>query len=135
MKTVFLILDRYRYYYDWLSDNSIGLPCGNVHVKIEVGHLLTLILLVIRQKRANLKTGNKKAKHARVFQKTNISYAPICTRTCAYQRVRNVRFSENLAGFVLLKHPGFRFALLPYYRRFLFLSGSNRLLNRAEITV
>ena len=26
-------------------------------------------------------------------------------RTCAYQGVRNVRFSENLAYFVFLKHP------------------------------
>ena len=26
-------------------------------------------------------------------------------RTCAYQGVRNVRFSVNLACFVLLKHP------------------------------
>ena len=26
-------------------------------------------------------------------------------RTCAYQRVRNIRFSENLACFVFLKHP------------------------------
>ena len=27
------------------------------------------------------------------------------TCTCAYQGVRNVRFSENLARFVFLKHP------------------------------
>ena len=33
---------------------------------------------------------------------------------CAYQRVRNVRFLENLACFVFLKHPFLRFA---YYRR------------------
>ena len=33
---------------------------------------------------------------------------------CVYQGVRNVRFSENLACFVL------RFALLPYYRRLIF---------------
>ena len=34
-----------------------------------------------------------------LFRKTNISYPMIRARTCAYQRVRNVRFSENLACF------------------------------------
>ena len=38
-----------------------------------------------------------------IFRKTNISYPLIRTRTCAYQEVRNVHFSENLAGFVLLQ--------------------------------
>ena len=33
-----------------------------------------------------------------------ISYTLIRTRTCAYQWVRNVRFSEKLACFVSLKH-------------------------------
>ena len=40
-----------------------------------------------------------------IFRKTNISYPLIRTRTCAYQGVRNVRFSENLTCFVFLKHP------------------------------
>ena len=31
------------------------------------------------------------------FPKTNISYLLICTRTCEYQGVRNVSFSENCA--------------------------------------
>ena len=39
------------------------------------------------------------------FLKTNISYPLIRTRTCAYQGVRKVCFSENLACFVFLKHP------------------------------
>ena len=38
------------------------------------------------------------------FQKTNISYPLIRTRTCAYQEVRNVCFSEILACFAFLKH-------------------------------
>ena len=42
-------------------------------------------------------------KARQIFRKTNISYPLI--RTCAYQRVRNVRFQENLARFVFLKHP------------------------------
>ena len=46
------------------------------------------------------------------FRKTNISYPLICTRTCAYEWVRNARFSENLACFVFLKHP---FRDLPFY--------------------
>ena len=61
-----------------------------------------------------------KARH--IFRKTNISYLLIHkhffrpdTHMCAYQGVRNVRFSENVARFVFLKHP-FEirpFALLP----------------------
>ena len=33
----------------------------------------------------------------KIFRKTNISNLMICTRTCAYQGVRNISFSENLA--------------------------------------
>ena len=33
----------------------------------------------------------------KIFRKTNISNPLIHTRTCAYQWVRNVRFSENFA--------------------------------------
>ena len=31
------------------------------------------------------------------FPKTNISYPPIRTRTCAYQGVRSIGFAENFA--------------------------------------
>ena len=44
-------------------------------------------------------------KACQIFRKTNISYPLIRTRMCAYQGGRNVRFSENLASFVFLKHP------------------------------
>ena len=44
-------------------------------------------------------------KTRQIFWKTNIFYPLIRTRTCAYQWVKNVRFSENLASFVFLKHP------------------------------
>ena len=47
----------------------------------------------------------QKNKARQIFRKTNISYPLIHTRTCAYQGVRKVRFSENLACFVFLKHP------------------------------
>ena len=33
--------------------------------------------------------------YAKIFQKTNISYPLIRTRTCAYQGVRNASFSDN----------------------------------------
>ena len=39
------------------------------------------------------------------------------TRTCAYQGVRNNRFSENFGVLCFLETPILRFALLPYYRR------------------
>ena len=44
-------------------------------------------------------------KARQIFRITNISYPLIRTRTCAYQEVRNVRFSENLTCFVFLKDP------------------------------
>ena len=37
------------------------------------------------------------------FRKENISYPLIRARMCAYQGVRNIRFSENLTCFVFLK--------------------------------
>ena len=42
-------------------------------------------------------------KARQIFQKMNISYPLIRTRTCAYQGVRTVCFSGNLACFVFLK--------------------------------
>ena len=44
-------------------------------------------------------------KARQIFQKTIISYPVICTHTCTYQGVRNVRFLENLACFIFLKQP------------------------------
>ena len=41
-------------------------------------------------------------KARQIFQKINISYALIRTPSCAYQWVRNARFSENLACFFFL---------------------------------
>ena len=52
-------------------------------------------------------------KARQIFQKTNISYPLIWTRMCVYQGVRNVRFSENLAYFLFLKHPSWD---LPFCR-------------------
>ena len=43
-------------------------------------------------------------KARQILWKTNTSYPLIRTRMCAYQRVRNICFSENLACFVYSKH-------------------------------
>ena len=51
------------------------------------------------------KRGFQENKARHIFQKTNISYPLMRTRMCAYQRVRNVCFSENLTCSVSLKHP------------------------------
>ena len=60
----------------------------------------------IRQKCESRNGCFKKTKHAKFSEKTNISYPPDThTCTCAYQAVRNNRFSENLTYFVFLKHP------------------------------
>ena len=58
----------------------------------------------------------KKDKACQIFGKTNISYLLICTRTCAYQGVRNVRFLEKFVVLCFLETPVLRFALLAYYR-------------------
>ena len=57
---------------------------------------------VIRQK-GESQNGCLENKARQIFQKTNISYPLIRTHTCAYEEVRNVRFSENLTRFVFLK--------------------------------
>ena len=60
-------------------------------------------LSALRQKGESQNIGNKKTKHAKFSEKTNIFYPLI--RTCAYQGIRNVRFSENLVCFVFLFPP------------------------------
>ena len=42
-------------------------------------------------------------KACHIFRRKIISYSLICTFTCTYQVLRNVRFSENLTCFVFLK--------------------------------
>ena len=60
---------------------------------------------VIRQKGECQNGGNKKAKRAKFSKKNKHFYPLIRKRVCAYQRVRNVRFSENLACFAFLLPP------------------------------
>ena len=61
---------------------------------------------VIRKKGESQNKCFKKTKRAKFSEKRTFltpRYAHV--RTCAYQLVRNVHFSENLACFVFLKHP------------------------------
>ena len=58
-----------------------------------------------RQKDESQNGCYKKTKQVRFSKKRTLLTPMICTRTCAYQEVRNVRFSENLTCFVFLKHP------------------------------
>ena len=84
---------------------------------INLSVLETLILTssVIKQKGSTSKRVFQENKARQIFRKTNIFYPLIRTRACAYQGVKDVRFSENLACFVFLStcseiRP---FALLP----------------------
>ena len=57
-----------------------------------------------KREKGESQNGGNKEFHL-IFQKINIPPPPpIRTCTCAYQDVRNVPFSENLACFVFLKH-------------------------------
>ena len=73
--------------------------------KVSHSHYLTASLVGNKAKGRISKQVFQENKARQIFRKTNISYLLIRTRTCAYQGVRNVRFSENLACFVFLKHP------------------------------
>ena len=78
--------------------------------------------LVIRQKGKYQNGGNKKTKHAKFSEKTNVSYPLIHTRTCVYQGVRNVQvflvfFFGKFDVLCFLVTSVLRFALLPYYQR------------------
>ena len=66
----------------------------------------TVTSSVVSQKGESQNGCFKKTKHVNFyFRKTNISYLVIRTYKCAYQEVRYVRFSENLACFLFLEHP------------------------------
>ena len=72
---------------------------------------------VIRQKGESQNGCFKKTKHVKFSEKTNISNPLIRTRTCAYQKVRNVRFFGKFDVLCFPETPVLRFAILPYYWR------------------
>ena len=74
---------------------------------------------VIRQKGESQNGCFKKIKYAKFSEKRTILTPLIRTRTCAYQWVRNVRFFGKFDVLCFLEKLVLRFALLPYYRRFL----------------
>ena len=66
------------------------------------------ILSWIRQKGESQNGGKQENKVRQIFRRkkrTFLTHWYAHVRTCAYQGVRNVCFSENLAYFVFLKHP------------------------------
>ena len=74
---------------------SVCLTCASSDIRLQVSQIM------------NSKMVGKKAKERIsiwVFQENKASQF-FYPRMCAYQGVRNVRFSKNLAGFVFLKHP------------------------------
>ena len=60
---------------------------------------IKIIPSVIRQKGEISKRVFQEKKAHQILRKTNIFYPLIRTRTCAYQGVQNVRFSENWRAF------------------------------------
>ena len=79
-------------------------------------------MLVIRQKGKSQDACFRKTKHAK-FPKKRTFLTPWYTqvRACAYQGVRNLRFSKTLACLIFFETPVLRFALLPWYRRVKFM--------------
>ena len=71
----------------------------------ELEHWLSMRYVVGNKAKGQISTRVfQQNKAHQIFWKMNISYPLIHTRTCAYQGVKNVCFSENLACFVFLKH-------------------------------
>ena len=69
-------------------------------------HRTAIYLCVVNKAKGRIsKRVFQENKARQIFWKTNISNPLIPTRTCAYQGVRNVIFSNSLTSFLFLKHP------------------------------
>ena len=79
--------------------------CPHQNVSLQTYNFAKIMqhISVIRKKKIS-KRVFQETKARKMFGKTNIFNHLIRTRTCAYQGVRNVHFSENLASLVFLKH-------------------------------
>ena len=75
--------------------SSINSLISMEHLKKKKVSFLSFSSSIIRQKGESQNGCFKKTKHAKFSEK----------RTCAYQGVRNVSFSKNLADFIFLEHP------------------------------
>ena len=62
----------------------------------------------------------------KIFQKTNISYPLIRTRTCVYQGLRNVSFSENFAYVLNGRFPAYIIFLACTFKTLVFKHPSKR---------
>ena len=72
---------------------------------IEICKLERCLQLVGNRQKGESQTGVSRKQGTPNFPKNeHFLPADTCTRTFAYQALRNVRFSENLACFVFLKH-------------------------------
>ena len=74
-----------------------------------------MYLSVKRQKGESQNCGHKKTKLVNFSEKKQLFLRPDTHTSLCVSEVRNVCFSENVAGFVFLHLPFFN--LWPYYRR------------------
>ena len=74
-----------------------------------ISNALELLIFVLivgnKAKKQTSKRVLQENKARQIFRKTNIFAPWYAHARVPYQGVKNVRFSENLACFVLLKHP------------------------------
>ena len=76
----------------------------NTHKKKFTESIINLLYFIGNKAKGRIpKRVFQENKARQIFPKTIISYPLTRTLTCAYQGVRNNRFSENLACFVFLK--------------------------------
>ena len=95
--------------------------------KSVIDQWLTIYLLLVGNKAKGRisKWVFQESKAHQIFQKTNISYPLVCTRTESEMVVWNVRFFGKFGVLYFLETPVLRFALLPYYRRTLICFENN----------
>ena len=67
----------------------------------------------------------RKNKTRQIFQKTSKSFLLIRSHTCAYQGGKKCSFFGKFGVLCFLETPVLRFALLPYYRRFINITSSS----------
>ena len=79
----------------WLQHLTLKYLCKLFRFFFQIYNLSAL-----RWKGESQNGGSKKTKHAKLSEKTN-NFFPLI-QTCAYQGIRNVRFSENFVCFVFL---------------------------------
>ena len=77
---------------------------GLMSGRTDIYSMISFFLIGNKAKGRISKRVFQKSKAHQIFRKTNISYPLIRTRTCTYQGVRNLRYSEHLVCFVFLKH-------------------------------